>query len=140
MSKSGRLMEILQALRGRRRPVTAAHLAAELDVSERTIYRDIATLQAHRVPIDGAAGIGYVLEAGYQLPQLDFDAEELEAIRLGLVMIPRSGDSGLMRAARRAMAKLEAARPMPDTLHSSAWGIAAADQPALGLLRRAVRD
>jgi predicted DNA-binding transcriptional regulator YafY len=84
MRRAERLLQIIQALRRHRRPVTAARIAAELEVSERTIYRDIVALQADRVPVRGEAGIGYVLDDGFDLPPLMFDADEIEAVILGL--------------------------------------------------------
>lgn len=84
MSRSGRLLNLLELLRARRRPVTAAQLAADLAVSERTIYRDIAELIAQGAPIEGSAGVGYLLRAGHFLPPLMFAREEIEAIVLGL--------------------------------------------------------
>ena len=76
MSKSGRLFEIIQILRAADRPLTAQAMADGLEVTKRTVYRDIATLQAMRVPIEGEAGIGYIMRLGYNLPPLMFDAEE----------------------------------------------------------------
>jgi predicted DNA-binding transcriptional regulator YafY len=76
MRRAERLLQIIQVLRRHRRPVTAATIAAELEVSERTIYRDIVALQADRVPVRGEAGIGYVLDDGFDLPPLMFDADE----------------------------------------------------------------
>jgi len=80
MRRADRLFDIIQILRTSLRPVTAAFLAAELEVAQRTIYRDMATLQARRLPIEGEAGIGYVLRAGFDLPPLMFTTEEAEAI------------------------------------------------------------
>ncbi|MGH7044051.1 MAG: helix-turn-helix transcriptional regulator, partial [Acetobacteraceae bacterium] len=72
MRRADRLFDIIQVLRLARGPITAAAIAAELEVTPRTIYRDIVTLQARRVPIEGAAGLGYVLRRGYDLPPLMF--------------------------------------------------------------------
>jgi predicted DNA-binding transcriptional regulator YafY len=83
-SRSARLLDLLQALRGRRRPVTAAQLADELEVSERTVYRDVATLIAQGAPIQGEAGVGYVLRPGLFVPPLMLGEEEIEAVLLGL--------------------------------------------------------
>src|SRR5262249_56927263 len=80
--RADRLFEIIQRLRGRR-VVTARALADELEVSERTIYRDIRDLIAARVPIDGEAGVGYALRRGYDLPPLMFSESELEALVFG---------------------------------------------------------
>jgi len=99
---------LLQALRGRRLPVTAATLAEELGVSERTIYRDIAELAAQGAPIEGEAGIGYVLKPGLFLPPLMLGAEEVEAVMLGLRYVDQRGDEVLTRAAASALAKIGA--------------------------------
>ena len=80
MRRSDRLFDIIQRLRTAPGPVTAAMLAADLEVTARTVYRDIATLQARRVPIEGAAGVGYVLRRGFDLPPLMFTIDEVEAI------------------------------------------------------------
>ena len=80
MRRSDRLFDVIQRLRTATRPVTAAMLAGELEVTPRTVYRDIATLQARRVPIEGAPGIGYVLRKGFDLPPLMFTIDEVEAI------------------------------------------------------------
>ena len=83
MRRADRLFDIIQRLRTATKPVTAAALAEELEVTVRTIYRDIATLQARRVPIEGAAGVGYVLRKGFDLPPLMFTIDEIEAIAVG---------------------------------------------------------
>ena len=80
MRRADRLFDIIQVLRTATRPITATALAAELEVTPRTVYRDIATLQARRVPIEGAPGLGYVLRRGFDLPPLMFTSEEIEAI------------------------------------------------------------
>jgi predicted DNA-binding transcriptional regulator YafY len=102
---------LLQALRGRRRPVTAAALAETLEVSERTIYRDIATLTASGAPIAGEAGVGYVLKPGFFLPPLMFSVDEVEAIMLGLRYVDQRGDAVLTGAASSARAKIAAVLP-----------------------------
>jgi len=107
VSRSARLLELLQALRGRRHPVTAAELAKALEVSERTIYRDIATLAARGAPIAGEAGVGYVLKPGLFLPPLMFTVDEVEAIVLGLRYVDQRGDAVLTKAAASAQAKIE---------------------------------
>ncbi len=83
MRRADRLFDIIQRLRAARGPVTAATLAAELEVTARTVYRDIATLQARRVPIEGEAGVGYVFRRGFDLPPLMFDPDEVSAIVVG---------------------------------------------------------
>jgi predicted DNA-binding transcriptional regulator YafY len=108
LSRSARLLALLQALRGRRLPVTAAELARELEVSERTIYRDIAELAARGAPIEGEAGVGYVLRPGLFLPPLMLGAEEVEAVMLGLRYVDQRGDETLTAAAASALAKIGA--------------------------------
>ena len=83
MRRSERLFQVIQILRGSKRPVTAARLAAELEVAKRTVYRDIADLIGQRVPIRGEAGLGYVIEPGYDMPPLMLTRNELEALVLG---------------------------------------------------------
>ncbi|HGL6717620.1 TPA: YafY family protein [Burkholderia contaminans] len=113
MSRSGRLLSLMEILRTRRYLVTAARLADELAVSERTIYRDVAELIAQGVPIEGAAGVGYLLRPGYFLPPLMFAREELEAIMLGLRYVDQRGDDVLRAAASAAKVKISAVLP-PD--------------------------
>ncbi|MEP6942245.1 MAG: YafY family protein [Betaproteobacteria bacterium] len=113
MARSARLLDLLQSLRRRRTPATAAALAAELGVSERTIYRDIATLCSHGASIDGAAGIGYVLRPGFVLPPLMFSDDEIEALVLGLRWVSQRGDDALRAAAADAHAKIAAVLPAP---------------------------
>jgi len=114
MARSDRLFEIIQILRAARQPVTACHLAERLEVSERTIYRDMATLTGRGVPILGEAGLGYVMRSGYDLPPLMFTAEEVEAIILGAQLVMRAGDRALVAAADSAVAKIETV--LTDTL------------------------
>ena len=92
-------------------PVTAAVLAAELEVTPRTIYRDIATLQARRVPIDGAAGLGYVLRKSFDLPPLMFTADEVEAIAVGARLVRRLRDAKLQEAADSVFSKVTVVLP-----------------------------
>ena len=144
MHKSNRLFETIQIFRAAKGPVRAEDLAARLEVSVRTVYRDIAALQAMRTPIEGEPGIGYVMRRGYDLPPLNFDEEEVEALRVGLCMISRSGDRALRRAAERISAKIDALHTPATWLKVSPWG-APEDDPDLGcvskaMLRAAVRD
>lgn len=112
MSRSARLLNLLQLLRGRRTPITAAELARELGVSERTIYRDIATLTGEGAPIEGEAGLGYVLGPGLFLPPLMLEIEEIEAILLGLDYVNQRGDDVLCRAGVAARAKISSILPV----------------------------
>jgi len=111
VSRTSRLFLLLDALRGHRRPVTASRLAEVLSVSLRTIYRDIGTLVELGAPIDGEAGIGYVLRAGFFLPPLMFTEDELEALVLGARWVERQGDTSLARAAGTSLAKIATASP-----------------------------
>jgi predicted DNA-binding transcriptional regulator YafY len=111
MSRASRLLQLLQALRRNRRPVTATALADELGVSRRSVYRDIETLRAQGALVQGEAGVGYVLRPGYLLPPLMFTEEEIEAIVLGLRLTAEHGDAELGRAAADAVGKLRAALP-----------------------------
>ena len=111
MKRAERLLQLLQILRRHRRPVTGEAIAAELEVSLRTVYRDIASLIADRVPIRGEAGVGYVLGEGFDLPPLMFTPDELEAVMLGLRWVARRGDQHLSRAAQDTVAKIGAVLP-----------------------------
>jgi predicted DNA-binding transcriptional regulator YafY len=108
VSRTTRLLTLLQVLRGKSRPVTAATLAGELEISERTLYRDIAELTALGAPIYGEAGVGYVLRSGLFLPPLMLNADETEAIVLGLRYVDQRGDEVLSKAAADALAKIAA--------------------------------
>src|SRR3954451_9802396 len=111
MRRADRLFDIIQRLRTAGKPTTAAALADELEVTVRTVYRDIATLQARRVPIDGAAGIGYVLRRGFDLPPLMFTIEEIEAIAVGARLVSRTGDASLQDAAESVLSKVTVVLP-----------------------------
>lgn len=111
MSRTERLLDLIQTLRRHRRPVSGAKLAAELGVSLRTVYRDIRTLIAQGAPIDGEAGLGYVLRPGFTLPPLMFSRDEIEALVLGTGMVARAADPALAKAARNALAKILAVLP-----------------------------
>ena len=104
-----RLFRLLDLMRLRSTPVTAASLADELGVSVRSVYRDIADLQAMGAPIRGEGGIGYVMERGYFLPSLRFETDELDAIILGLKLVTERAAPLLDGAAQRAAAKISSA-------------------------------
>ena len=133
MSRTGRLFLLMDAMRGYRRPVTAARLAEQLGVSERTIYRDIQTLAGLGAPLEGEAGVGYMLKAGFFLPPLMFGADELEALVLGARWVRRQGDEALAAAANNALAKIAAATPKDlrdDMAETSLWVPLGMDQNA----------
>lgn len=111
MSRSQRLLALLQDLRGRRRPVTADALALAFGVSVRTLYRDINILRAQGARIEGEAGFGYVLRPGFLLPPLMFTAEEIEAILIGASWVARRQDLAMEAAARSALAKIAVVAP-----------------------------
>jgi predicted DNA-binding transcriptional regulator YafY len=111
MRRSDRLFDIIQRLRTAPQPTTAAALAGGLEVTVRTVYRDIATLQARRVPIEGAPGIGYVLRKSFDLPPLNFTIDEIEAIAVGARMVHRLKDPKLQAAAQSVLAKVTVAVP-----------------------------
>lgn len=112
MRRADRLFQIVQRLRRRGAVVTAAALAEELEVSERTIYRDVSDLTASGVPITGEAGVGYRLPRGaFDLPPLMFTEEEIEALVLGARVVESWGDRALARAAQDVLAKVEAVLP-----------------------------
>src|ERR1700684_2270904 len=111
MSRTTRLYNLMDALRGHRRPVTAARLADDLSVSIRTVYRDIQTLIDLGAPLEGEAGLGYLLRPGFFLPPLMFGEEELEALVLGARWVQGQGDTALAQAAASALAKIATASP-----------------------------
>lgn len=146
MRRADRLFQIVLLL-GRRRAVTARELAEALEVSERTIYRDIADLSLSGVPVEGEAGVGYLMRGNYQLPPLMFDSEELAALVLGARMAQGWSDKALGQAAERALLKIEAVLPASMRQHASHQPLLVPDfhiPPAmvapLGLLRRAIAD
>jgi predicted DNA-binding transcriptional regulator YafY len=112
--RAERLFQIIQILRRGRGPVTADALARELETSKRSIYRDIAALVGQRAPIRGEAGVGYVLEDGYDMPPLMLTPDEIEAAVLGAQWVAGRGDPALARAANDLIAKI--AEAVPDNL------------------------
>ncbi|WP_193384379.1 YafY family protein [Pseudovibrio sp. FO-BEG1] len=108
MRRADRLLQIVQLLRRHRGPVTGDVMAEELEVSVRTLYRDIVSLQSTGVPIRGEAGVGYVLDEGYDLPPLMFNSDELEAVMMGLRHVQVRGDEQLIRTASDVIAKIAA--------------------------------
>lgn len=145
MRRADRLFSLLLELR-RGRVTTAHALARVLGVSERTVYRDVADLCASGVPITGEAGVGYRL-AGFELPPLMFDREEIEALVLGTRTTEAWGDASLAKAARSALAKIEAVLPrtrervIEETrLYVPTHGEPPGEQIPLADLRRAIRE
>ena len=146
MRRADRLFRIVEYLKARRQAVTASTLADELDVSVRTIYRDIADLCQSSVPIVGEAGVGYTLDRDYTVRPLIFDVEELDALALGAQMVGSWGDRDIARSARRAIDKITAV--LPETLRSEILQTALFSPPSqarvpikvdFSALRRAIR-
>lgn len=111
MRRADRLFQIVQLLRRSSRPLTAEAIAAELETSKRSVYRDIAALTGQRVPIRGEAGVGYVLDGGFDMPPLMLTSDEIEAAVLGAQWVASRGDPALARAARDLIAKIAATVP-----------------------------
>jgi len=111
MRRADRLFLLIHALRGRRSAITAQQLAQTLQVSLRTVYRDVADLQLSGVPIEGEAGVGYVLRKGADIPPLMFSADELEALVVGTRFVRAFGGERLGRGATAALLKIEAVLP-----------------------------
>ncbi len=111
MTKSERLLEIIRILHERRYAVTAQELAVEFGISLRSVYRDIASLQKQGIPVDGEAGVGYLLRNGYTLPPLMFTVDELEALAIGAKWVLSTGDGAVEKAATDAIRKIRDAVP-----------------------------
>jgi predicted DNA-binding transcriptional regulator YafY len=111
MRRADRLFQIIQILRRSTRPVTAAALAEELEISKRTVYRDVADLIGQRVPIEGEAGLGYLLATDYDMPPLMLTSDEIEAVMLGAQWVAGRSDKILSNAARDVVAKIAAVVP-----------------------------
>ncbi|WP_310621305.1 helix-turn-helix transcriptional regulator [Flexibacterium corallicola] len=147
MTRPERLLCLLQILRVHRYPVSGAHLAEELGISIRTLYRDIASLQAQGADIVGEAGVGYVLRPGFMLPPLMFSQEELEALMLGFRWVAKVADDPVTKAALGAKAKIAAVLPkdLQEELENSALLVGprtAQDDEQINLedLRSAIRN
>ena len=111
MRRADRLFQIIQLLRRRRTVTTAAQIAGKLEVSERTVYRDIRDLMLAGTPIEGEAGVGYRIRPGYDLPPLMFDREEIQALVLGARIVRQFGDPALARASESILAKVASVLP-----------------------------
>ena len=134
MRRADRLFQIVQHLRGGRL-VTAQKLGAWLEVSERTIYRDIADLQSTGVPIDGEAGVGYMMREGFDLPPLMFTRDEIVALVAGARMVRAFGGAAMARAADEALVKIGAVLPDAEKdriarteIHTPMWVVSDADR------------
>lgn len=147
MRRAERLFQIIQILRSTRSPITGQQLADELEISIATLYRDMAELHAQRIPITGEAGVGYVLDDGYDMPPLMLTADELEAAALGAAWVAQEADPYLARAARDLVSKLSSAIPKelrPVVLNASSNAIQTrarvSERFDSALLRHAIRE
>ena len=147
MSRSTRLLDLIQLLRTYRRPVSGAALAQRLDISIRTLYRDIATLQAQGADIQGAPGFGYVLKPGFLMPPMMLSEEEIEALVLGARWVAARTDDDLKDAARNALAKIAAVLPadLRHELETNSLLVSSVRKPVVGttdlsVVREAIRQ
>jgi predicted DNA-binding transcriptional regulator YafY len=147
MSRSERLLDLIQTLRRHRHPVSGQKLADESGISLRTLYRDIATLQAQGADIEGEPGLGYILKPGFMLPPLMFSEDEIEALVLGARWVATRTDDELARAANNVIAKIAAV--LPDDLKPRIEGTNLMVAPAyalepsrvdLAVVRKAIRN
>lgn len=146
MRRADRLFQIVQQLRGGRL-VTARMLGERLEVSERTIYRDIADLQSTGVPIDGEAGVGYLMREGFELPPLMFSRDEIVALVAGARMVRAFGGAQMARAAEEALVKIGAVLPEAEKariarteIHMPDWVIDDEQRRAIDVLEHAIED
>ena len=144
MRRAERLFRLVNEMRTRG-VSRAGDLAEHFEVSVSTIYRDIAHLQASGLPIEGEAGVGYLLRPGFDLPAVTFTHDQVDALAVGLSFVESAGDTVLATAAREARAKLQAGMPRPedrrlaDAPYFSLQGRNRAT-PDVALLRRAIRE
>jgi predicted DNA-binding transcriptional regulator YafY len=144
MRRAERLFRLVNELRARG-TCRAEDLAAYFEISVRTVYRDIAHLQASGLPIEGEAGVGYVLRPGFDLPAMTFTFEQLDALALGLSFVEAAGDASLSEAAAEVRAKLQASLPEPDKRKLENAPLFATRRsgrasPVTKLVRRAIRE
>lgn len=144
MRRADRLFQIVQHMRGGRL-VTAQMLSQRLEVSERTIYRDIADLQTSGVPIDGEAGVGYIMRQGYELPPLMFTRDEIVALVAGARMVRAFGGVAMARAAEEALVKIGAVLPNPDRdriaqtqIHAPNTRLTEGERRAIDMIERSI--
>lgn len=144
MRRAERLFRLVQEMRSRG-VSRAEDLAAYFEISVRTVYRDIAHLQASGLPIDGEAGVGYILRPGFDLPAMTFTFEQLDALAIGLSFVEVAGDRSLAQAAQEVRAKLQAALPEPEQRKLENAPLFASRRegqatPMLKTVRRAIRE
>jgi len=147
MRKAERLFQLIQILRRTSRPITAAAIAQELEVSKRTVYRDVADLIGQRVPITGEAGFGYMLDPGFDMPPLMLTPDEIEAVVLGAQWVASHSDALMANAARDVVSKIAAAIPkaMRPFIAEPSVGVRLVTQRPgeivdLALIRQAIRE
>lgn len=144
MRRAERLFRLVRELRSRN-VSRAEDLAATFEISVRTVYRDIAHLQASGLPIEGEAGVGYILRPGFDLPAMTFTFEQIDALAVGLSFVEAAGDASLSLAAKEVRAKLQAALPEPEQrkLEQAPFFASRRDGPAnpnLRTIREAIRE
>lgn len=146
MSRTERLLDLLQLLRRHRFPVSGELLANALGISLRTLYRDIATLQSQGAQIEGERGVGYILRPGFVLPPLMFTEDEIEAIVLGSRWVADRADTQLQQAAKNALSKIAAVLPPTLRIQLEVSGlliapgqVAPAKDDDLVIIRKAMR-
>jgi predicted DNA-binding transcriptional regulator YafY len=144
MRRAERLFRLVRELRSRTIS-RAEDLAATFEISVRTVYRDIAHLQASGLPIEGEAGVGYILRPGFDLPALTFTFEQIDALAVGLSFVEAAGDASLALAAKEVRAKLQASLPEPDQrkLDQAPFFASRRDglaDPKLQTIREAIRE
>ncbi|WP_298838368.1 YafY family protein [uncultured Roseobacter sp.] len=146
MRRADRLFEIIEIMRRAKGPVSAQTIGEELGVTRRTVYRDVAALMGQGVPVNGEAGVGYVLEPGFHMPPLMLTPDEIEAVTLGVLWVQTRGEPELARAAGKLITKLETVAPerYRTSFVDPAVGVAPVSQPdeALGAaaIRLAIRN
>ncbi len=147
MSRTVRMFEIIQLLRSANKPITAHVIAEQLEITKRTVYRDIVALQSMRVPIEGEAGIGYIMRAGFDLPPLMFSSEEVETISLALALLDRTGDTALKKTADNIIQKIADVLPQAEkselqdtTVFASAWHAIPKSTISAQVLRQSIRE
>ena len=146
MRRGDRLFEIIEILRRAKAPISAQSVGAELGVTKRTVYRDMAALIAQGVPITGEAGVGYILEPGFHMPPLMLTPDEIEAVTLGVMWVKTRGEPELAVAAEKLITKLETVAPAKyrTSFLEPVVSVALVDQPdeVLGAasIRQAIRN
>ena len=144
MRRAERLFRLVSELRSRG-VCRAEDLAAHFEISVRTVYRDIAHLQGSGLPIEGEAGVGYLLRPGFDLPAMTFTYEQLDALAIGLSFVEVAGDTALSDAAREVRGKLQSALPEPEQRKLEKAPLFASRRqgrapPTLAIVRRAIRE